>query len=107
MDLVAERTRALNRLHALLRDLLPGGVAGKLSAPRAARILRRHTPQGRLGPPQTALGLRGAARRSDAGPKDRRPQRAHRSRGGRLGHHPHLKIFGIGPILAARIIGTG
>src|SRR5215212_5105563 len=28
-DLVAERTRALNRLHALLRDLLPGGVAGK------------------------------------------------------------------------------
>src|SRR5215212_11214621 len=31
-DLVAERTRALNRLHALLRDLLPGGVAGTLSA---------------------------------------------------------------------------
>jgi transposase len=33
-DLVAERTRALNRLHALLlRDLLlPGGVGGKLSA---------------------------------------------------------------------------
>src|SRR5215210_8831572 len=24
-DLVAERTRALNRLHALLRDLVPGG----------------------------------------------------------------------------------
>jgi transposase len=39
-DLVAERTRALNRLHGLLRDLLPGGVAGKLSAERAARILR-------------------------------------------------------------------
>src|ERR671912_727760 len=38
-DLVAERTRALNRLHALLRDLLPGGVAGKLSADRAGRIL--------------------------------------------------------------------
>ena len=33
-DLVAERTRSLNRLHALLRDLLPGGVAGKLSAER-------------------------------------------------------------------------
>src|SRR5215210_74693 len=39
-DLVAERTRALNRLHGLLRDLVPGGVAGKLSADRAARILR-------------------------------------------------------------------
>jgi len=39
---VAERTRALNRLHALLRDLLPGGVTGKFSAERAA-------PLGRLG----------------------------------------------------------
>ena len=39
-DLVAERTRALNRLHALLRDLVPGGVARALSADRAARILR-------------------------------------------------------------------
>jgi transposase len=39
-DLVAERTRALNRLHALLRDLVPGGVTGKLSAERAESILR-------------------------------------------------------------------
>ena len=43
-DLVAERTRALNRLHGLLRDLVPGGVAGKLSADRAARILRGMSP---------------------------------------------------------------
>src|SRR5215208_5720406 len=45
-DLVAERTRALNRLHGLLRDLLPGGVTGTLSADRAARILRGIRPQG-------------------------------------------------------------
>ncbi len=45
-DLVAERTRALNRLHGLLRDLLPGGVAGTLSTHRAARILRGIRPQG-------------------------------------------------------------
>src|SRR3954451_18482685 len=32
-DLVAERTRALNRLHGLLRDLLPGGVARGRSRP--------------------------------------------------------------------------
>jgi len=43
---VAERTRALNRLHALLRDLLPGGVARSLSADRAARILRGIRPKG-------------------------------------------------------------
>src|SRR5918993_4109278 len=45
-DLVAERIRALNRLHGLLRDLVPGGVAGKLSAERAARILRGIPPKG-------------------------------------------------------------
>jgi transposase len=44
-DLVAERTRALNRLHGFLRDLLPGGVAGTLSILRAARILRGIRPQ--------------------------------------------------------------
>jgi transposase len=70
-DLVAERTRALNRLHALLRDLLPGGVAGKLSADRAARILRAIRPKGCLGAPQTAVGLGGAARRQGAGQEDR------------------------------------
>src|SRR5215207_5222844 len=36
-DLVAERTRALNRLHALLRDLVPGGVARTLSVPTGQR----------------------------------------------------------------------
>ena len=45
-DLVAERTRAFNRLHGLLRDLVPGGVPGTLSIPRAARILRDIRPQG-------------------------------------------------------------
>jgi transposase len=43
---VAERTRALNRLHGLLRDLLPGGVGGTLSANRAARILHGVRPKG-------------------------------------------------------------
>ena len=36
-DLVAERTRALNRLHGLLRDLVPGGVAGARSRPTGRR----------------------------------------------------------------------
>jgi transposase len=46
-DLVAERTRAFNRLHGLLRDLVPGGVSGTLSTHRAASILRGiRRPQG-------------------------------------------------------------
>jgi transposase len=43
-DLVAERTRALNRLHVLLRDLLSDGVAKGLSADAAAKLLRRARP---------------------------------------------------------------
>src|SRR5215204_5534515 len=46
-DLVSERTRVLNRLHGLLRDLIPGGVSGRLSANRASRILRSVRPPSR------------------------------------------------------------
>jgi transposase len=69
-DLVAERTRALNRLHGLLRDLVPGGVARTLSADRAASILRGIRSQegtsAHLRPPPPAAGFGGAARRTDA-----------------------------------------
>jgi transposase len=35
-DLAGERTRTANRLHALLRDLIPGGAKRNLSADQAA-----------------------------------------------------------------------
>jgi transposase len=104
-DLVAERTRALNRLHALLRDLLPGGVAGKLSAERAARILRSIRPKGasaRLRRRLASEVLRDV-RTLDTKIADL---------GGRIEAEIEAsgttltQIFGIGPILAARIIGT-
>ena len=43
-DLVAERTRTLNRLHVLLRDLLSDGVGKGLSAKAAAKLVRRARP---------------------------------------------------------------
>jgi transposase len=104
-DLVAERTRALNRLHALLRDLLPGGVARKLSADRAARILRGIRPNG------TSARLRRSLASEvlrDVRTLDRkiadlnvRIEAEVQASGTTL-----TEIFGIGPILAARIIGT-
>ena len=39
-DLAGERTRTANRLHALLRDLIPGGAKRNLSADQAAALLR-------------------------------------------------------------------
>jgi transposase len=105
-DLVAERTRSLNRLHALLRDLLPGGVAGKLSAERAARILRAIRPKegasARLRRQLASEVLRDV-RTLDRkiADLDERIEAEVQASGTTL-----TEIFGIGPILAARIIGT-
>jgi transposase len=104
-DLVAERTRALNRLHGLLRDLLPGGVAGKLSAPRAARILRSIRPQGASARLRRRLAseILRDVRTLDRkiADLDGRIEAEVEASGTTL-----TQIFGIGPILAARIIGT-
>ncbi|MER6065017.1 transposase [Streptomyces sp. NPDC001792] len=43
-DLVHERTRVLNRLHAVLRDLLPGGAPTGLSADKAAALMKGIRP---------------------------------------------------------------
>jgi len=105
-DLVAERTRALNRLHGLLRDLVPGGVTGKLSADRAARILRGIRPRG---------GASARLRRrlaSEVLRDIRALDRKIADLSGRIEAEVEAsgttltEIFGIGPILAARIIGT-
>jgi len=105
-DLVVERTRALNRLHALLRDLLPGGVTGKLSADRAARILRGIRPRG---------GASARLRRRLASEVLRDVRTLNRKiadLNGRIEAEVDAsgttltEIFGVGPILAARIIGT-
>jgi transposase len=105
-DLVAERTRALNRLHGLLRDLVPGGVARTLSADRAARILRGIQPRGSA---SACLRRRLASEvLRDVRTLDRkiadlnaRIEAEVEASGTTL-----TEIFGVGPILAARIIGT-
>jgi transposase len=105
-DLVAERTRALNRLHGLLRDLVPGGVAGTLSADRAARILRGIRPQ--EGSSSRVRRRLASEVLRDVRTLDRkiadlneRIEAEVEASGTSL-----TEIFGVGPILAARIIGT-
>ena len=107
-DLVAERTRALNRLHGLLRDLVPGGVAGKLgklSTHRAARILRGIRPQGASARLRRRLAseiLRDVPtlERKIADLNERIEAEVEAS-GTVL-----VEIFGVGLILAAKIIGA-
>ena len=104
-DLVAERTRALNRLHGLLRDLVPGGVAGTLSAHRAARILRSIRPKGASARLRRRLAFEvlrdiRALQRKIANLNERIEAEVEAC-GTTL-----TEIFGVGPILAAKIIGT-
>ena len=104
-DLVAERTRALNRLHGLLRDLMPGGVSGTLSTHRAARIMRSIRPQGASACVRRRLAsevLRDirTLERKIADLNERIEDEIEAS-GTTL-----TEIFGVGPILAAKIIGT-
>jgi transposase len=104
-DLVAERTRALNRLHALLRDLVPGGVARTLSAERAARIVRGIRPKGSSARLRRRLA-------SEVLRDVRTLDRKIADLNGRIEAEVEAsgttltEIFGIGPILAAKIIGT-
>ena len=104
-DVVAERTRALNRLHGLLRDLVPGGVAGTLSAHRAARILRGIRPQGASARLRRRLAseILRDVRTLDRKIADlnERIEAEVEASGTTL-----TEIFGVGPILAATILGT-
>ncbi len=45
-NLVTQRTRLVNQLHALLRDLLPGGADTDLTAAAASRVLSSVRPAG-------------------------------------------------------------
>ncbi len=105
-DLVAERTRALNRLHhGLLRDLVPGGVPGTLSTHQAARILRGIRPKGasahlrRRLASEVVRDIRTLDRK--IADLNERIEAEVEASGTTL-----TEIFGVGPILAAKIIGT-
>jgi transposase len=90
----------------LLRDLVPGGVAGSLSAHRAARILRGIRPQ-----ESASVRLRRRLA-SEVLCDIRTLDRKIADLNGRIEAEVEAsgttltEIFGIGPILAARIIGT-
>jgi transposase len=103
-DLVARRTQVLNRLHALLADLVPGAVPTRLSTDSAAALLRRSRPP--AGPRRTRRLLAGDLVREARGLEveisaleSRIAEAVTESRTTLIG------LFGIGPILAAKILG--
>jgi transposase len=103
-NLVTERTRTINRLHVLLRNLVPGGAAKQLSADKAATLLGAVRPASAPGRARRQLARDLVA---DVRALDRRlVELDRRIRAGVKESNTSLtKIFGVGPIAAAKIVG--
>jgi transposase len=103
-DLVARRTHVLNRLHGLLAELAPGSGTAPLSADRAAAALRHLRPP--AGPQRTRRGLAAdlirEVRRLDTAVKALEQQL---SEAIAASQSTLVELFGLGPILAAKILG--
>ena len=103
-DLGRSRTQVVCRLHAVLGELIPGGVPKAITAARAARVLRAIRPEGAV---QAARWELAAAfledlRRIDAGIRETRKKLAVAvaAAGTSL-----TGLFGVGPVIAAAVIG--
>lgn len=104
-DLVSERTRALKRLHVLLRDLLSDPLRKQLSTDGAAKLLHRARrpkhPAGRVCRQLASELVR------DVRTLDRRIAELDERIAGEVKASATMltEIFGVGPILAAKILG--
>jgi transposase len=103
-DLVSERTRALNRLHVLLRDLLSDPVRKQLSTDAAAKLLRRSRPKHPAGQLRRRLASEVVR---DVRTLDRRIAELDQRIATEVKASDTMltEIFGVGPILAAKILG--
>jgi len=103
-DLVSLRTQAVCRLHALVRCVIPGGTGLRLSASRAAAVLRTVRPTNAVDVERKrlALGFVADIRRLDADmvTSKARIVDAVASSGTRL-----TELYGVGPVVAALVIG--
>src|SRR4051794_21938959 len=103
-DLSEERTRTVNRLHALLRDLVPGGAKRNLTAAGAAALLRAVRPLTVADEQRKAVArdLLADLRRVDSALERNAADTAAAvaANGTTL-----TELRGIGPVPAARIVG--
>ncbi len=103
-DLAASRTQVVCRLHAVLCELVPGGVAKKIIAAHTARLLDTITPPDAVAAArwELAAALVEDLRRIDGQLRETRKKldTAVRASGTSL-----TGLYGVGPVTAAVIIG--
>jgi transposase len=104
VDLGSHRTRVVCRLHALLAELAPGGIAKEMYVSDAERLLANITPESPAVQVRydMALELLDDVRRLDEQTKvsHRRIGIAIKASGTSL-----TELYGVGPIIAAQLIG--
>ena len=103
-DLAASRTQVVCRLHAVICELVPGGVPKKIIAAHAARLLDSVTPPDAVAAArwELAAALIEDLRRIDGQLRETRKKldAAVRASGTSL-----TGLFGVGPVIAATVIG--
>jgi transposase len=103
-DLARARNQACCRLHAVLCDLVPGGIRREISAGKAARILEQVTPSGPAAGARCELAAEFLAdlRRLDVQLREcnKKLATAVRASGTSL-----TGLFGVGPVIAGTVIG--
>src|SRR6516165_8699070 len=103
-DLSRARNQAACRLHAVLCELIPGGVPGEITAGHAARLLGQIRPAGAVAQARCELAaeLLADIRRLDA---QRREARKKLGAAVKASGTSITEIFGAGPVIAATVIG--
>jgi transposase len=103
-SVTAHRTRLVNQLHALLRDLAPGGAPTDLTGPVASRVLASIRP---CGPVETARKQLARDVIAEIRETDRRLKTLTAQIAGVVAEHGSRlpAVDGIGPVVAGRLLG--
>jgi transposase len=103
-DLSRHRTRLACRLHAVLCELVPGGIPGEISAAQAARLLDEVEPHGAVATARHELALELVA---DLGRLDAQLRNTKKRIAAAVAASKTTttELFGVGPIVAAIVIG--
>jgi transposase len=103
-DLSRHHNRVACRLHSVLCDLVPGGIAGEISPAQATRLLDELEPVGAVAAARHELAVELVADlvRLDT---QRRDARQRISAAVTASKTTLTELFGVGPIIAATVIG--
>ena len=103
-DLARLRNQVACRLHAVLCDLVPGGISKEISAAQATRILEQASPSGAVDLARAELA---AEFLEDMRGLDARLHRTRKKLAAavRASGTTLTEVFGVGPVIASTIIG--